>query len=102
MRQRAAVAEVMFVEREVQRRILHVELCIAGSHFARLKGEELLIKLNASLDVVHVQGKVRLQNIQLLLFNHFSTPSYMSGRISTEYRSDRYICQGIYAKLCAV
>src|SRR5215216_4533380 len=63
MIKRAFVNERPLVQRQVQRRILHVELGVPGSNLARLDAEHLSIKVNAPLDIAHVNSDVRLESV---------------------------------------
>src|SRR5512132_5902 len=77
MRQRSTLCETIFIKRQVQRWILNVELCVSGSDFTRLDAEQLLVKLNALLNVVNVQRKVRFQGLYLFLAGHLLSPFHI-------------------------
>ena len=63
MRQRASLVETVFIQRQIQRRILHVKLCVTGSDFTRLDAEHFLVELDTVLDIVNVERQVCLQSL---------------------------------------
>src|SRR5580700_8723314 len=57
----ASLFERHFVKREIQRRILHIELGVTAPDFARLNPKHLAIELDALRHIPDIDGKVRLQ-----------------------------------------
>jgi hypothetical protein len=66
VRKRAGGGEAgNFVQREIERRILDVELRVAGAHLRRLDAEHLPVELDAPLDVADVDGDVGLEYLHV-------------------------------------
>src|SRR2546428_7612961 len=65
------------IERQIQRRIMHVKLCVARAYFTRLDAKQFLVELDALLDTLYVEREVRLQR------RHF--PSHLAFHLSLLY-----------------
>src|SRR5687768_992511 len=61
MRQSATLAELVFVQREIQRRVLHVKLRVTRSDFAWFELQQLLVKLDAAFHVANIKGQMGFQ-----------------------------------------
>src|SRR5271168_3572550 len=75
VRKRPSVFERNFIQREIERRVLDIELRIACPDFARLNPKHLAVKLGAPRHIPHMDGNVRLQGNHSLC-RHDSSHSY--------------------------
>ena len=44
------------VKREIEGRVVHVKLCVAGAYFARFDAKHFLVKFEAVFDAVYVES----------------------------------------------
>ena len=60
MRQRTFPIERHLIERQIERWVLHVKLCITRPDFARLDPEEAFVKIDACGNIVHIDSQMGL------------------------------------------
>src|ERR1044071_4230632 len=100
MRERAALFERDFVERQIERRILDIELRIPYAH--------LVVKLRAALHIFHIQRQMRLERLHTPCLNFFhlnllknrSDFIFACANMSAAYARQTYLSRRIFSS-CA-
>src|ERR1044071_182167 len=108
MRERAALFERDFVERQIERRILDIELRIPYAHLAWLNSQHLFVKLRAALHIFHIQRQMRLERLHTPCLNFFhlnllknrSDFIFACANMSAAYARQTYLSRRIFSS-CA-